>query len=140
MSQISEEYHAFDRSPVALRRFGFTVGTALVIVGVLLAWRGRTAGWPLAVAGGAIVLLALVVPGALKILHRFWMSLALAMGWVMTNVILTIVFFLVVTPIGLLQRLFGKSALALSFRSGAESYWEIRERWQPDPSEYERQF
>ncbi len=140
MRRINEEYRMLDRSPAALRRFGLTVGAVLLLVGILLAWRGRAAGWPLVVAGGGSGLFALVAPGALQLFHRVWMTLSLAIGWVMTNVILTSVFFLVVTPIGLLQRLFREEALELSFRTGEESYWETRERRQPEPAEYERQF
>jgi len=140
MLWISEEYQALDRSPAALRRFGLTIGTVLLLVGVFLAWRVRATGWPMVFAGSGIVLLGLIAPRTLKFLHRAWMTLALLMGWIMTNVIVTIVFFLIVTPIGLLQRFFGKKTLELSFRSGTDSYWEMRERQQPDPSEYERQF
>src|SRR5437667_4709632 len=46
----------------------------------------------------------------------------------MTRFILSIVYFLVVTPIGLLQRLFGRSQMELDFRSGASSYWRTRKK------------
>lgn len=140
MPQINEEYRQLDRSPAALRKFGLTIGTALFLLGILLVWRGRIAGWPVVAIAGGIVWLALAAPGRLKILHRIWMTFALGMSWAMTNVILTLVFFLVLTPIGLLQRVFEKRALDLSFKTGGHSYWETRERRQPEASAYERQF
>lgn len=140
MPQINEEYRQLDRSPAALRRFGWTIGGALVLLGVLLAWRHRVAGWPMFGVGVSVLLLALLAPGALEYFHRVWMTIALVMGWIMTNVILTVVFFLVVTPIGLLQRLFAKPAVDLAFKTGAASYWESRAGEQPAPADYEKQF
>ena len=140
MRQINDEYRQLDRSPAALRRFGWTVGGVLLSLGALLIWRHRAVGWPGFVIGAGILLTAFLAPRALKYFHRIWMTVALAMGWIMTNVILTLVFFLVVTPIGLLQRLFAKPAVNLAFKAGASSYWERRPGGQPTPAEYERQF
>ena len=67
------------------------------------------------------------------------MIAALALGWVMTRILLTIVFFLVVTPIGLLQRLFGKRAIEVDFKPDAASYWQARTA-RPAPEDYEKQF
>jgi hypothetical protein len=46
----------------------------------------------------------------------------------MSRLILSVLYFLVVTPIGLLQRLFGRSRLELDFRTGASSYWRMRKK------------
>lgn len=140
MPQINDEYQKLDRSPAALRRFGFTIGTVLLLLGVLFLWRPRAAGWPLSTSGGLILLVALAWPAALKTLHRAWMTVALALGWVMTSVILTVVFFLVVTPLGFLQRVFARPALELSFKKDAPSYWKKRDPRPLDAAEYERQF
>jgi hypothetical protein len=67
------------------------------------------------------------------------MILSLALGWVMSRILLTIAFFLIVTPIGLLQRLFGKRPLEIAFRTGANSYWQPRTA-RPVPADYEKQF
>ena len=140
MRWINEEYCQLDRSPAALRRFGVTVGGAFLLLGAGLVWRQHSAGWLLLVFCALLLLAALGAPAVLKSFHRLWMTLALALGWVMTSVILTVVFYFVVTPIGLLQRLFAKPAMDLSFRSGAQSYWETRPTTQPTRDEYEKQF
>src|SRR6266404_6051371 len=105
MSWINEEYRKLDRSPRALRRFGFTVGFVILLLGSVLLWRHRGAGWPLISIGTVLVLAACFVPLALKWVHGPWMIVSLALGWIVTRILLTIVFFLVVTPIGALQRL-----------------------------------
>ena len=139
MSWISEEYQKLDRSPRALRRFGFMVGSVILLLGCVLWWRQRGAGWPLISIGTVLVLAAAVAPRTLKWVQGPWMILALALGWVMTRVLLTIVFYLVVTPVGLLQRLFGKRVIEVALRTDEASYWQARTA-SPTPEEYEKQF
>jgi hypothetical protein len=139
MSLINEEYQKLDRSPRALRRFGFTVGFVFLLLGCVLLWRHRGAGWPLVSIGAVLVLAAGLAPLALKWVHGPWMIAALALGWIVTRILLTIVFFLVVTPIGLLQRLFGKRAIEVAFEPDAASYWQPRKA-RPRPDDYEKQY
>ena len=139
MSWISDEYQKLDRSPRALRRFGFTVGSVILFLGCVLLWRHRGAGWPLFWIGTVLVLAAGLAPLTLKWVHAPWMIVAVALGWIVTRILLTIVFFLVVTPIGLLQRLFGKRAIEVAFKADAASYWQPRTA-RPMPEDYEKQF
>lgn len=139
MSWIKDEYQKLDRSSRALRRFGFTVGSVLLLLGCFLWWRQRSAGWPLISIGTVLVMAAALAPRTLKWVHGAWMILALALGWVMTRVLLTIVFYLVVTPVGLLQRLFGKRVIEVAIKADATSYWQARMP-SPAPEDYEKQF
>src|SRR5262249_19679871 len=54
---------------------------------------------------------------------RLWMKFAEGLSWVMTRVILSIFFFLIMTPIGLLMRLFGKRPLDVKWKDGKQTYW-----------------
>ena len=67
------------------------------------------------------------------------MLLARFLGSITSRILLTIVFFLVVTPTGLLQRLFGKRPLDLRFNSGETTYWQPRSK-HAATVDYERQF
>ena len=137
---LLDEYKKLDRSRRALRRFGVTIGMALLALGSFLLWsHNRGAGWPLISLGALLLLTAGFAPTMLRWVHWPWMMLALALGWCMTRILLTIIFFLVVTPIGLLQRLCGKRPLEIGFRSETLSYWQQRTA-QPQPEDYERQF
>jgi hypothetical protein len=138
MNWLKEEFLRIDRSAKALARFGFILGGMSILLGLLLLVRHRT-GLPLLVLGALLVIVGLFAPNALKYLHAVWIGLSLLIGWVVTRLILTIVFFLVVTPIGLLQRLAGGSPLALGFRSGATSYWRSRKK-HFDAADYRNQF
>ena len=123
-----------------LRKFGLTVGIALGIFGGLFLWRGKGYYDILFYIAGAFILLALALPIVLKPIQKVWMTIAIILGWVMTRVILCILFYVIVTPIGLIARLFGKEFLDMKFDETAETYWVRKESPRRDKSDYERQF
>jgi hypothetical protein len=139
MSWIKSEYQSLDRSPHALRRFGLTVGLVILLLGSVLWWRRHGAGLLLISIGGLLLLAAALVPSSLKWVHGPWMIGSLALGWIVTRILLTTVFFLVITPIGWLQRLFGKSGIKVAFSANSASYWQIRTA-PPVSEDYEKQF
>jgi hypothetical protein len=139
MSWINDEYQKLDRSSRALRRFGFTVGFVILFLGGILLWRHRGAGWPLVAIGTVLLLVAGLAPLRLKWVHGPWMIVSLALGWVVTRILLTMVFFLVVTPIGLLQRLLGKRLIEIAFDADAVTYWQPRTA-RVTSEDYEKQF
>ena len=120
--------------------------TALVVGGVLLAlgagswWRahpGRAAA--LAGAGLLLVLLAAVTPRAAVPFHRAWMKLVAALGYVNSRILLGLLYYGVMTPVGLLRRAMGRDPLR---RRGApaESYWVPRAKTRQERAQYERLF
>jgi len=76
----------------------------------------------------------------LKPVYKAWMKVAHAISWVMTRVILTIVFYLVVTPIGLIGRVFSKEFLDRSFDRDKETYWIPNPNKEFDKNSCENQF
>ena len=142
MNWFTEEFARIDRSPKALRRFGFILGAVSILLGLALLARSRSENLTALssqIFGVLLVFAAFCVPSALKHLHAVWIGFSLVIGWVMTRVILTLVFFLVVTPIGLLQRLVGRSGVDLRFRTSGSSYWQPREK-SFAPADYRNQF
>jgi hypothetical protein len=106
-----------------LRRFGLVMAGALLVLTALLLWRQRPA-WPF-VAGGAglLAVLALAAPGLLGSVERAWMKIAEWLSVIMTFVLLTLAFFLLVTPLGLLRRLGGRDPLRLKLDRDTKTYW-----------------
>ena len=139
MSWINDEYQKLDRSPRALRRFGIVVGAVLLVLGMLLLLGDRKAGGPFLWIGALLLLVAAFAPSVLRYVYRPWMTVAFALSWLVTRVILTLLFFLIVTPLGLLQRLCGKRPFEFRFRSDEATYWQPRAT-HPVPADYERQF
>jgi hypothetical protein len=102
-------------------------------------WRRQPVAWGFFLIGLVLNAAGMFAPPALRFVYAFWMMLALFLGWIMSRVLLTFVFFLVVTPIGVLQRLCGKRAIEFGFKSEETTYWQSRTT-PPVPSDYERQF
>jgi hypothetical protein len=92
--------------------------------------------WP----GVVLMVFGVVLPRALKYVYVAWMAFAVVLGFVMAHVILTLFFFLVITPIGLLARLFGKDFLGLKRGGQKTTFWIRREQKAKAALEYERQF
>ena len=83
--------------------------------------------------GAAFAIAAVVYPKALLPLYRPWMKLAEALGWLNTRIILILVFYLIVTPIGLVMRLFRRSPLDHAF-------WSEVPKHSYGDKHYEKQF
>jgi hypothetical protein len=123
-----------------LRRFGILVGGILLALGAFALWRGHA--WGYAPAGVGVVLLAagLLAPGTLRLVHKAWMSFALLLGTIMSTLLLGLLFYLVITPLGLVMRLFGRDPMNRRLHSSAvATYWVAREA-PGEAVDYEKQF
>ena len=123
-----------------LKKFGITVGIAFAAFGVLFLIRGKTFYPYFLGVGGAFLLFGLLLPAALRPVHRVWMAAAYALGWFMTRLILTVLFFVIVTLFALIGRIIRRDPLNLKFRDGADSYWIRTREAMRARSDYERQF
>jgi hypothetical protein len=137
---IVEEIRNIKSAKKDLRQFGITIAVVLGLLGGWLLWRDRDGSSLVLIAAAVFLFLGCALPQLLKPFHKLWMTLAVLLGWLMTRVILIILFFLVVTPIGLLARLFGKDFLNRKFERKATSYWIPRKTAVSEKKDYERQF
>ena len=129
------------RSLRAEREFGLIVGGVLLLLSAWWFYRGKFPGVTLITLsiGAALVLLGLVFPGALVWPNKAWLALAEVLAFVTTRIILAVVFFGIVTPIGVVKRLFGWDPLHR--RAGeSDSYWRPYSERQRDPRHYEKMF
>ena len=107
-----------------LRLFGFAFGGGLSVLGGILWWRGITAvpPWLWSVAG-LLWLLALIAPAALRPLEKVMATIFRAVTAALTAVLLTVFYFSIMTPIGLIMRLTRKDFLGKRFDREKASYW-----------------
>ncbi len=106
-----------------LRKFGFTMAVAFALVSGLFFWREVEAWRYTAAIAGIFALGGALLPRILAPVEWAWMKLAHYLGTVMTFVLLTLTFFLLITPLGVIMRLFRADLLALKFNPQIESYW-----------------
>jgi hypothetical protein len=137
---LKDEFKYIDKSDEAVKKTGLTVGVVLILISLLLWWLGKSSFIYFSISGGLLIIFAFIAIPVLRPLHKLWMTLALLMGFVMSRVILTILFYLVLTPIGLIAKIVGKKFMPLGFDKSAATYWEKRENTAKQKIDYERQF
>jgi len=117
------------------------VGAVFTLLGVWFWWRGK-GRYPYFLAPGAVLLgLGAGAPRALRLIYVGWMSLAFLLGFAVSNILLTLFFYVIVTPVGLLARLAGKDFLNRKLDGQTGSYWIMRDRSVPEQKKnYEQQF
>ena len=107
-----------------LREFGLvTGGIVAVLFGLFFPWlleRGIPL-WPWVIFG-VLALLGLVAPMSLKPVYRGWMRFGLVMSKITTPLVMGLVFYVIVTPFGLVRRIAGKDSLARNFDRNAPTY------------------
>src|ERR1051325_8687791 len=120
---LAKEIKQLKTEPPELRKFGLLVGVAFVLLAAWSAWRGKP-GFPYFMSVAVpLIALGLVWARSLKWIYICWMSLGLTLGLVVSTVLLTLFFYLAVTPVGLLARLLGKDFLSRRLDRDANSYW-----------------
>jgi hypothetical protein len=119
------------------RKFGWTVGGVFAVLGALLLWRHRTVSGSIATSlGGALLLLAAAAPALLAAPHRAWLAFSRVLGRVNSAIFLFLTFFLVLTPLGFVLRLFGRDELRRR-GSAPVSMWTPYPERNRDPRHYE---
>lgn len=125
----------------AEREFGLIVGGIFVLLSGWWIYRGKFHSIsPVTLPLGAVlVVLGIVFPRALVLPNKAWMALAEALSFVSTRIILGVVFFGIMTPIGLVKRWFGWDPLNRR-APASESYWRPYSDRQRDPRHFEKMF
>ena len=134
-----EEIKNISNSNKDIRSFGITIGIILFIISGLLMYYGKESYQLIAIVASIFIGLGLMLPALLKPIYFVWMTFAAILGWVMTRVILSVVFYLIITPIGLLTKLLGEDFLALK-KIKSDSYWNYRDSSEELNQNYEKQF
>ena len=135
-----EEIKNINSEKSDLRKFGITIGVILLIVAGFLYWKEKESFQILITLGVVLCVFGIAKPVVLKPIYWIWMIVATILGWIMTNLILSLLFYIVITPIGLILQFFGKKFLELRMNKSKESYWNYRKIKQLNMEDYEKQF
>jgi len=124
----------------AIRDFGILIGFILLIIAGILFYKERESYELIILLGIAFIGLGLGMPIILKPFYLVWMNFAVVLGWLMTRLILGLLFYVIVSPIGLISRLFGKEFLELKNSSLNSSYWNYKNSRRISHQNFEKQF
>jgi hypothetical protein len=93
------------------------------------------------IAAGTVLCLARLIPPLFKAMYRLWIGLSVVLGYFVSRILLTLIFFLIITPLGLVMRIVGRDPMDRKWDPEATSYWIEREQ-EPDTSieRYGKQF
>jgi hypothetical protein len=117
-----------------LREFGLvTAGMIALVFGLLLPWIWDATSWPqwpwlLAALLGAT---SLALPNILQPVYHWWMKLAHVLGWINTRILLSLIFFLIFSPVALILRLLGKDPMRRKLDPTEQSY-RVESKTPPD--------
>ena len=92
------------------------------------------------IAGTIFIALGLLFPAVFKPFQKIWMAIAAILGFFMSRIILFLLFYLAITPIGLLTRLLGKDILDQKIDKSRKSYWHDRRNVIKTKESYENQY
>tara|TARA_B100000886_G_C20395550_1_gene480213 strand:+ start:1021 stop:1434 length:414 start_codon:yes stop_codon:yes gene_type:complete len=135
-----EEIKSIKTGKKDLLSFGVTIGIILLIIAGYLFHRDNASFQTLIYVASSFIGLGLILPNFLKPLYLLWMIFAIILGWFMTRIILSLLFYLILTPIGLTLRILGKELLNLKKQDSQESYWEYRDSILEQNQDYRKQF
>jgi len=115
-----------DLDTKGLRQFGLMLGGILIVLfGFLLPWSRRWENLPnyqwIAV-GALVVAWALIAPDSMRGLYNGWMRISMIIGNVMNRIILSIVYFVVITPMGVVMRMMAKDPMRRKLDKSVASY------------------
>ncbi len=128
ISDVKEELAALELSKTSLKKFGLLVGGIFLLLGLWIHFYSHSnVGFIFITMGSFLFVLGLIAPVSLSVVYKIWMGLAFALGWVVSRVLLIILFYLGITTISLTAKLFGKKFLDVNFRDKKESYWIKRD-------------
>ena len=119
-----------------LRHFGLEMALILNLFALFFIWYEKRAGLVFSLVGGVFLLAAVFVPTWLRTFEKLWMGLGELLGKIVTPLILVLVYYLAVVPMGLLVRILRKDLLALKLDPDAKSYWAEVEKNGPSERHY----
>ncbi len=126
----------------SLRKFSLVLSGAMVFIGLAVFFFGRypERAYPLIIIALVLLITGLPLPRLIKPLHTFWMGLALFIGYFMSRLLLSLLFFIIFSPVSLFLRLLGKDILKQKINKNANSYWIKKDKKDRSTKDYERQF
>ncbi len=122
------------------RSFGLAFAGFFALLGALSFYQGGTRWYYWLPLAALFAVLGCAAPGVLAPLNRLWAKFGLLLHLVVSPLLLGVLFYVCITPIGFLMRLTGKDPMRRTFEPAANSYWIVRKPPGPAPETFKNQF
>lgn len=122
------------------RNFGLVFAAVFILIGGLPLLHGERIRWWALVASAVFAGVALARPSLLAGLNRLWTRLGVLLSHIVSPIALGVLYYVALTPVGIVMRLTGKDPLRLKRDVGADSYWIPRKPPGPPPDSMTNQF
>ena len=123
----------------SLKSFGITIGIVILVISGLLYFKEQDSYKFFLYVAGFFIGFGLLFPRALRRIYLIWMAFALILGWFMTRIILSLLFYVLITPIGIISRIFGNNFLETK-KINKTSYWNKRDSKNEYSQDYRNQY
>lgn len=123
-----------------LKKFGVLMGIALFVISTLIYIKNKEVVLWLPIISLLFFLFSILKPAVLKPPYFIWMKIAYLLSWVNTRIILSVIFYFIFAPVGLVMRLFRADPLDRRIEKNSHSYWKIKKKKEFNCLDYERQF
>ncbi|MFH1655791.1 MAG: SxtJ family membrane protein [Candidatus Omnitrophota bacterium] len=123
------------------RKFGIVLSVVLIVIGVVIPTLRKTNihFWAVYLSGTVFVLGVFFTKFFVPV-FKTWMKIAYLIGKIISSLILGIFFYLIITPVGLIMKCFGRDSLSKAWDKTTDSYWIKRDKKLSDPKRIEKQF
>jgi hypothetical protein len=134
IDELKKQIQDINTSTREIKKLGLAFFIILGIIGSLFWWKERPHWFYFWGAGLLLGFLGLVWPKGLRPLYRVWMSLIIIINFIIVRVILILLYYLVLTPTGLILKVLGRDILDLRLKD-RPSYWNQRDQTEPSHAE-----
>jgi hypothetical protein len=143
LEEIREEIRFAYREPKT-RDMNVLAVLFLVVPGIigsyLLFWKGASNGY-IWFAAGALLAASRIVPPLFRTIYKLWVTFSVILGYFVSRMLLTLVFFVVISPMGVVMRALRKDPMDRKFDPHAATYWKKKDQQADYTIErYEKQF
>ena len=121
------EGHSIEHDRGTEKNFGIVFAAVFAIIGIYISWTSSAITWWPFIASAVFIVAAFAFPRILHWPNILWFKFGLLLGRIIAPLVMAIVYLLVMVPLGLLIRLFGKDLLCLELDPEADTYWIERE-------------
>ena len=139
IKEINSELHELDFGKKSARKFAALISLVLIALALYFYWKDFSS-ISINIILVILILLfisALFFPKTLKVFYKEWMRFALILGWVVSRIILISIFYFILSPTGLIAKIFNKKFLKIKQEKHTQTYWQKKET---TPINYEKMY